>query len=445
MNLFYLRNDKSYSYLVEAIKLDLKKKYNKDVNAYYFQNPKFKLKSLLFVLKQVLILRIFDNEKIYKIEYKKIHIGQYSLARCLRNPNSYYSKFFKILYILNYLIKSVNLVDYSFKIVQICDAIYIDHPMYLNGIVYSIFSKNKKIIYSNNAPKGLFVIDYSLKKNSKKIDIKDSLKFSKKLFFKHNDINLKKINVFFNNPKNIPWLRNTKFKKKFDLTKNLNNVEYIIYAHSFLDGVIFYGYDGFLDLRDWLEFTIEKLIKKNSKVIIKGHPNFYNNIFGEISRVDKYIFDKFISKYRNCNNLLFFNEAINNHFFLKNFSNKKTIIISHHGSITIEASIAGFKTICSNSTFWDNTFKISNQWNSRDSYNELLRKDWNDLKNVNSKDLMTLSNQVFAEKNDFGNKLWTEVINKNLRHGNRPKNKILSKNLISKALQKQSINELKFI
>ena len=58
---------------------------------------------------------------------------------------------------------------------------------------------------------------------------------------------------------------------------------------------------------------------------------------------------------------------------------------------------------------------------------------------------MTLSNQVFAEKNDFGNKLWTEVINKNLRHEDRPKNKILSKNLISKALQKQSINELKFI
>ena len=95
MNLFYLRNDKSYSYLIEAIKLDLKQKYNKDVNAYYFQNPKFKLESLLFVLKQVLILRIFDNEKIYKIEYKNIHIGQYSLARCLRNPKSYYSKFFK--------------------------------------------------------------------------------------------------------------------------------------------------------------------------------------------------------------------------------------------------------------------------------------------------------------------------------------------------------------
>ena len=33
--------------------------------------------------------------------------------------------------------------------------------MYLNGIYYQVFAKNKKIIYSNNYPKSTFMIDFT--------------------------------------------------------------------------------------------------------------------------------------------------------------------------------------------------------------------------------------------------------------------------------------------
>ena len=440
MNLFFTRNDKFYYYLIKSIKYDLSGKTDKEINTFYLRQSAFGLNSFVFVIKNIFNLKVFKNEDVYEIRYKNIHVGKFALAKCLRNPKSYKSKLLKLIYLINYLFKSINLANSSFDKVNSSDAIYIDHPMYLNGIVYSVFSKYNKIIYSNNSPKGFFKIDYSKNKNKDKNDINDALRFSKKLNFKYDRLSFKKIKNFFTRPSNIPWLKNTKFKK-ITLNKDFNNVDYIVYAHSFLDGVIFYGNDGFLDLRDWLDFTISELVARNAKVIIKGHPNFYNNIFGEVSKVDKEIFENFILKYKKYKNLIFFNEAIDNHQFLKNFSNKKTIIISHHGTITMEAGIAGFKTICSKSTFWDNTFKVSNQWDNKLKYKNLLLKKWDKLKEPNLKDLITLCSQALAKKNDFGEKLWTELIKKKIKKNRLRKNFEI---YIIKKIQAESINELNF-
>ena len=44
--------------------------------------------------------------------------------------------------------------------------------------------------------------------------------------------------------------------------------------HILLDAQLWLGYDGFKNLFDWLEFTIDKLVQQNNKVIIKSHPIF---------------------------------------------------------------------------------------------------------------------------------------------------------------------------
>ena len=71
------------------------------------------------------------------------------------------------------------LKNYDFK------GVYLDHLMYLNGIYYQIFAKNKKVIYSNVYPKSAFRIDFT--KNKKKY-----FDFSKSITIEYLKKNLKR-------------------------------------------------------------------------------------------------------------------------------------------------------------------------------------------------------------------------------------------------------------
>ena len=166
--------------------------------------------------------------------------------------------------------------------------------------------------------------------------------------------------------------KNQKSKYKFQ------NIDYVIYAHSFVDGQLFYGYDGFSNLFEWLDFTIDYLLKKKKKILVKGHPNFYNKTLGDISYQDSKLFEKIIKKYSNSN-IIFINEALKNSLLLKNID-KKTIIISHHGTALLESTFLGYKTICSKYCIWDDKFHISNQWSNIKDYKRLLDKKYNSLR-----------------------------------------------------------------
>ena len=37
---------------------------------------------------------------------------------------------------------------------------------------------------------------------------------------------------------------------------NLDKVSHVIYAHAFTDAQLVYGYDGFRNVLEWLEFTV---------------------------------------------------------------------------------------------------------------------------------------------------------------------------------------------
>ena len=74
-----------------------------------------------------------------------------------------------------------------------------------------------------------------------------------------------------NKTETIPWMKSIKFKKE----KSYNNITHLIYAHTFTDAQMLYGYDGFINVFDWLEFTVKELSKnKNNKILIKAHPGF---------------------------------------------------------------------------------------------------------------------------------------------------------------------------
>lgn len=401
-----------YKYLIESSSSHASKLLKKKVELYYLYKRFPSVKFLILFCKGFCSFKIFNLAECIKIKYCGIDLGLYAVSMTFRQPRSHSSKFFLYFNLTKYIFLGGSMVDSAKKIVDKVDAVYIDHAIYIHGIYYKLFADNKKIIYSNQYPRGLFYIDY--KKKNSQISIPGKIfRLSKKISVENcKMIKKKKLIKAMQNPNTIPWVRSTKFKSQIKNEKIIKDVDYIVYAHSFLDGNISYGFDGFITLKDWLIFTIDNLIKKGAKTIIKAHPNFYNNDFGEIAKTDKAIFEEIRERYK-FSEIIFMNEPIKNSELLKRVK-KKTILITHHGTIAMEAGLFGFKCISSRSTFWDKSFNISNQWSNKNSYSNLIKKNWSQLKFANQKDLITFTSQLFNDYGNFGKKFWSNNFEKHI-------------------------------
>ena len=235
-----------------------------------------------------------------------------------------------------------------------------------------------------------------------------------------------KINRTLKNPKNIPYLSNANFKK-IKNRREFSDVTHVVYAHSFTDAQLAYGFDGFSDTEDWLLFTIKELSKLGSKIIIKGHPNFYNFKFGDVSKVDNKIFQRIVRKFSNNKNLIFINNPIKNIDLLKQLS-KKTILITHHGTTIFDANLKKFKIISSSETFYKKNIKICSSWDNIYEYKKLLKLKYNELTSDYSKILNISYGLYFDKFNLYGKYFFIKTINKYIK----PKNlKLLDKNLFT--------------
>lgn len=442
------KNRGLYKFLIGSSLSHSSRILNKNIKINFIYKEIPSLRFCLFLIKNFFGGKILNLKKCVNLRYENIELGLYALATTYREPISHRSTFSLFLNLLKYIFLGGSMIDTAKNIINKVDAVYIDHAIYIHGVYFKLFADYKKIIYSNQYPRGLFFIDYN-KRNSHVTLPRQIFRLSKKIQIENFKlIKREKLLKFLKNPKNIPWVRSTKFRNKIKNEKFLKDVEYIVYAHSFLDGNISYGYDGFITLEEWLIFTIEYLIKKKSKTIIKAHPNFYNNDFGETGNIDKLIFEKIRERYK-FSDLIFINEPINNSELLKKV-NKKTILITHHGTIAFEAGLFGYKSINSKCTFWDETFKISNQWSNKKDYSELLNKDWKDLKFANQNDLKIFLSQLFYDYGNFGKKFWAKNFESKIgsnhsflthEHGNKIRDKDYQ--LILNNITK-NIHELKY-
>ena len=254
------------------------------------------------------------------------------------------------------------------------------------------------------------------------------------------------------------------FKTKFNkISKNekYENIDYIVYTHSFLDAQLIFGNDGFENTFDWLDTTLKYLKYQNKKTIIKCHPNFYNKAFKKISAEDKKIFEIIYNKYKKTNNFIFIKESVLNIDLLNRINNKNFIAISHHGSVILELAYLNIKTICSIANFFNEDFKISNTWNDPKKYINLLNKNWNDLEFPNKEDVLSLGYQLLlSDHNFYGKKsfhaIFAKILNKKISDlrskggifaphtfsGNDKKNDMKFNSLISKKNQVKISNEL---
>ena len=367
-----------------------------------------------FLIKNFFLLNFFFKKKILYLNYKNCNIGIHVLANVYRNIKSYNNIFYYYYNLFTDLYLAGAIVDHAYKISNNIKIAYIDHAGYLNGLYFRVFALRKKIVYTNNYPRGIFFIDFKKKKNIYLNSNDKALKLfiSKKVKIINYNKNKLFVDKIIKNPHTVPWMASTKFKKRTNI--NFQLLTHVIYCHSFVDGQLWFGNDGFANLKEWLIFTIEKLSCSQNKVLIKAHPNFYNASIDHISKWDREIFNRIKKKYES-EDIIFLNEPIRNGDLLKNTS-KKTLLISHHGTALLEGLFSGFKCISSSSTFWDVNLKLTNSWSSQDEYSRLLEKDFYSLNFPRRSDLSFVSEELFLNPvAESGKKYWSKILLKELQ------------------------------
>ena len=129
------------------------------------------------------------------------------------------------------------------------------------------------------------------------------------------------------------------------IKQDYKTFNYVVYCHAFTDGQLWHGYYGFENTLEWLEFTLNNLIKTNKKILIKPHPNFYNHSMNENAIWDKKIYDMVLNKYKKYKNLFFIKTPIHNYLLLKKL-NKDCVVMSGFGTAILEGAYMNLKSIC---------------------------------------------------------------------------------------------------
>ena len=306
------------------------------------------------------------------------------------NFYKFYYFLFKNIYIISKILKTA---DYYLKYFRFED-VYIDHLGYLNGILYQKFISKNKNVYSNCYPRNIFKTKNKKLKDIFKLDFKE-VNFSS---IKQEKIIKKAKKIYKNLNSSLFWMAEARYNllKK----KNFKKYDYIIYTHSFTDTQLLYGYDGFLNTLEWLEFTTKELQKRKVNFIIKAHPNFYTKSFGEIAAWDRKIYTNFLKKIKDDENILVLNESFLNSDLIKQL-NKKCVAITKHGNAQLEMVHHNFKVISSKCNFLDHKYKLFNTWNNKKDYKKLLNQKWDKLKFCNKKNYLNVINRLHLDEDAF--------------------------------------------
>ena len=403
-------NYKFYDLINEACKLNAQRKLKKKLEVFYIKKKIPSLKFFLFFIKVLYTGKIFKSHEFIKLKYRNCSVGRHSHALVERS-NYYHNQFLFFYLRIKLFFFAGSVVDTAYDLSKNIDAAFVDHGVYLNGLYTEVFYRKKIMIYSTFHPKGLFCTIY--KKNIKNFVFEDLIKIKKSennIITKRNKPKLiKNLKKKFDNDHIFDFLDPIKFKL-ISKKNNFNKYTYVIYVQVFSDAQLAFGYSGFENAKKWLIHTINFLLKKNQKIIIKPHPIFYQK-----NNIDYYFFKKIINKYKLNKNVLTIDKPYSNLEFLKNLNNKKHIIVALHSDAILECCLLKFKCISSIKTFWDKKFKITNSFSNVAEYEKILSKTFEKLDYSNHKDLLRLAYDTYLNPfGRFGKKNYKLIIKKNL-------------------------------
>tara|TARA_B110000858_G_scaffold198036_1_gene262198 strand:- start:938 stop:2329 length:1392 start_codon:yes stop_codon:yes gene_type:complete len=392
-----------YSYIINSAKKHAEDDLKKKLQLFeYSHNKRVSLKIIFNLFKIFFATSFFNTKKLVKYKFLGSEIGRHVVATCYTDYRSHFNQLFFFYKKVVYLFSALNLLHEIKDKEKFISAVYLDHGMFLNGIIVNYFSNKKKIIYSNNYPRGLF---YKPIKSNKFLTYENFLgiRYNKNSNYKKKKLINKILNKNTKNPSNFyPWMKQKMFKRFSH--DSFGKIDYIVYCHAFTDAQLQFGYDDFITIEEWLRFTLNILKVKKSKVIVKAHPNFnkYNKIFR--SKLEIKIFNKIMNEYKDDKNILFLSDPVRNIDILKKVDNKKTILVTHHGTTILEGTNLNFKFISFEKNFWSKKFKLTNTWKDKIQYKNLLNKKFASLDYPNKRDLYSLCDQIFLNDKGFAGK-----------------------------------------
>lgn len=402
-----------YKFIVGASKISCENLVKKKLDLKIFELKKYPSpRFILFLIYIIINGKIFSKKRSI-LKYQNIEIGRFVVSQTYFSFSSYLNKYIFYKFLLKNFFKAGRIIEscqYYYNSSKI-KGVYVDHCGYLNGVIYSYFVKKKIPVYTNNYPHGIFFVDNrkNKKKYLEKYEGAIRINIKKNLTERQKKKSINQISKLTKKKNYIPWLQQLKFKKINKI--NYKKFDYVIYTHSFTDGQMWYGYSGFENTLDWLEFTLDFFKNSNKQVLVKPHPNFYNSSLAIYSTWDRKIYRKIKKKYMNFNNLVFLDTPIQNYELQKKLDKSKCVAITKYGSVVMEAAFMNFKTICSNKTFFNSKFKIANQWSNIEEYKNLLNREYKKLKYPKKNDLIKLIYSLFNFYNSvFNTKNYYETI-----------------------------------
>jgi len=379
---------------------------------WHYRNPKLYFHIIKAIVFFIIKSRKLSNILNYSIEGVNIGLPAYSTA--VRHFKVYDSKTYLYYSVFKQLISAVRLYFFSIKIIQEAQknsgelVVYIDDIAYLNSILFDSLMKAEVGVYSSKYPHG-FLFYKNKKFTTLSVTQYEYPKIivSDEKYHSYMEKRLRSPQEF------IPYFHANPTKKlKTHKTKVSSEQTILVYAHSFTDSQLVYGYDGFLNMYEWLEFTLKTLTDQNVTIIVKGHPNFWGNYYEtEVMEWDRKLWNRIKDTYKESKNITFINYPITNKDQLDLLDPKNTVVISHHGNAAVEAAYLGFKSISSSCSPWGSEYySFDHTWSTREQYKELLCN----LENVRCADAVKLKNFAsdrYIYKASFHGKLvWFSIL-----------------------------------
>ena len=315
------------------------------------------------------IVYIRNTEKLINYQINGINIGNAAYTVTLRNFRVHDSKILLFSRLLLQFILSIREYIFAINLAQSGDSVYIKEIIYRERILFDVCMMNNIGAYIHNYPYALVFFKDS------KFTVRKIMKYPyPKAQYTDNIYHHYMSNRMTDPEKYIPYYSPDKKAKVGSININKKKSTILIYAHSFTDAQLTWGFDGFTNVLDWLNFTIKNLTNRGFQVIVKGHPNFW--VVGYLADViewDKKIWREVQDKYAKFDDVEFINFPVSNNEILKKLDKENTIVISHHTNGIVEAAYVGFKCISSGSSPWgDIYYSFCETWNSKNTYLDLL-------------------------------------------------------------------------
>lgn len=311
-------------------------------------------------------------------QVRNVEIGKYIASSVLRDVKTNKGRFrFALKYHIA-LVRSFFVFGAALRLEHSTAALSLGDAFYLDGIVIDFFlSKPGVVVYLSIHPYGHICVKGTFSNLS---SLRSKLDSDRR---KHKTASPAQIDSYMKNRLENPTkiiFYYTASKGEYAVPKEQRKAprNAIIYAHSFTDSQMEYGFDGFKSVYDWLLFTVESLRSQSLKtnIFLKAHPSF----FGETGSRDAVVLDREIWTHlrrRIPEYIHVINSEATNQHVLKQFDPQNTILISHHGNAIVEGAYLGFKSVSSASSPWGHNYGFSKTWNSRREYGEILEKlEW---------------------------------------------------------------------